>query len=136
MLMPRKLPPHVERNSVKGHTYLSFRIGKGPRIRLPKDPTSQAFRDAYAAAMASFGATPAPAVKKDAAGSLGALIESYMRSGAFTGLAEMSKPGYQSRLDTMREEHGHRSVVGSQESGSKRVYSSHWLTGRRLNLIR
>jgi hypothetical protein len=64
------------------------------------------------------------------------LIESYMRSGAFTGLAEMSKPGYLSRLDTMREEHGHRSVVGSQESGSKRVYSSHWLTGRRLNLIR
>jgi hypothetical protein len=26
--MPRKLPPHVERNYVKGHTYLSFRIGK------------------------------------------------------------------------------------------------------------
>jgi enterobacteria phage integrase len=37
--MPRKLPPNVERNHVKGHTYLSFRIGKGPRIRLPNDPT-------------------------------------------------------------------------------------------------
>ena len=24
--MPRKLPPHVERNHIKGHTYLSFRI--------------------------------------------------------------------------------------------------------------
>ncbi|MGX0998337.1 hypothetical protein [Bradyrhizobium diazoefficiens] len=26
--MPRKLPPNVERNVVKGHAYLSFRIGK------------------------------------------------------------------------------------------------------------
>src|SRR5450631_4633168 len=41
MSMPRKLPPHVERNHVKGHTYLSFRRGKGPRVRLPKDPTSE-----------------------------------------------------------------------------------------------
>jgi hypothetical protein len=28
-LMPKKLPPHVEKNLVKGHAYLSFRIGKG-----------------------------------------------------------------------------------------------------------
>jgi integrase len=110
MSMPRKLPPHVERNSVKGHTYLSFRIGKGPRIRLPKDPTSQTFRDAYAAAIATY--TTAPRVKQDTAGTLGALIESYLRSASFTGLADMSKPGYMSRLNTMREEHGHRSVAG------------------------
>ena len=110
--MPRKLPPNVERNSVKGHTYLSFRIGKGPRIRLPADPTSEAFRDAYAKAMANYGATPVAAIKKDAAGTLGALIESYLRSGAYSGLAEMSKAGYMSRLNTLREEHGHRSVAG------------------------
>jgi enterobacteria phage integrase len=110
MWMPRKLPPHVERNSVKGHTYLSFRIGKGPRLRLPSDPTSQAFRNAYAAALASYEIVPT--VKRDTADSFGALIESYLRSGAFTGLADMSKPGYMSRLTTMREEHGHRSVAG------------------------
>ena len=45
--MPRKLPPHVERNHVKGHTYLSFRRGKGARIRLPNDPTSEEFMAAY-----------------------------------------------------------------------------------------
>ena len=43
--MPRKLPPAVERNVVKGHAYLSFRIGKGPRTRPPDDPTSQELRD-------------------------------------------------------------------------------------------
>jgi hypothetical protein len=42
--MPRKLPPHCERNHVKGRTYLSFRIGKGQRIRLPDDPTSEEFK--------------------------------------------------------------------------------------------
>jgi hypothetical protein len=35
--MPRKLPPYVERNHGKGHTYLSFRRGKGHRVRLPND---------------------------------------------------------------------------------------------------
>jgi integrase len=120
--MPRKLPPHVERNSVKGHAYLSFRIGKGPRIRLPDDPTSEPFRDAYAKAMASYGAAPVTTVKKDAAGTLGALIESYLRGGAYTGLAEMSKPGYMSRLNAMREEHGHRSVVGLTKERIKKAF--------------
>jgi enterobacteria phage integrase len=61
-LVMRKLPPHVERNHVKGKTYLSFRIRKGaggPRIRLPDDPTSQEFREAYAAAMMGQTATKA-----------------------------------------------------------------------------
>jgi hypothetical protein len=51
MWMPRKFPLHVERNRVKGKNYYSFRKGKGPRIRLPDDPTSDEFREAYLAAM-------------------------------------------------------------------------------------
>ncbi|WP_244485770.1 hypothetical protein [Bradyrhizobium tropiciagri] len=52
----RRLPPHVEANTVKGKTYLSFRVRgqNGPRIRLSDDPTSEEFRLAYAAA------SPAP----------------------------------------------------------------------------
>jgi hypothetical protein len=46
MLMPRKLPLHVERNFVKRHAYLSFPTGKGPRVRLPDDPESDEFRAA------------------------------------------------------------------------------------------
>ncbi len=108
--MPRKLPPNVDRNQVKGHTYLSFRLGKGPRIRLPDDPTSQEFRDAYAAAMA--GETSKPTVKKDAPGTIGALIASYKASGAFAGLGNGSKAGYMSRLEAIRIDHGHRAVAG------------------------
>jgi integrase len=110
--MPRKLLPYVERNHVKGRTYLSFRIAKGPRIRLPSDPTSQEFREAYAAAIASYKTKLSPVVRKDSTDSLGALIASYVRGGGFAGLADMSKHGYLSRLNTIREEHGHRSVAG------------------------
>ncbi|QPF88615.1 tyrosine-type recombinase/integrase [Bradyrhizobium commune] len=109
--MPRKWPPHVDRNHVKGRTYLSFRIGKGPRVKLPDDPTSQEFRDAYAAAMAG-GAGPKPAVKKDAAGTIGALIAAYKSSGQYGGLSETSKSGYASRLEQIRVDHGHRAVAG------------------------
>jgi enterobacteria phage integrase len=113
-LVMRKLPPHVERNHVKGKTYLSFRIRKGaggPRIRLPDDPTSQEFREAYAAAMMGQTATK-PTIKKDAPGTIGALIASYKESGAFKALRDTSKAGYMSRLEQIRIEHGHRAVAG------------------------
>lgn len=109
--MPRKLLPNVERNHVKGHTYLSFRIGKGLRIRLPDDPSSEEFRAAYAAAMAGETAVK-PTVKKDATGTISALIASYKASGQFTGLSETSKTGYTSRLESIRVDHGHRAVAG------------------------
>jgi integrase len=110
-MMPRKLPPNVERNPVKGHTYLSFRIGKGPRIRLPDNPASEEFRRAYAAAMA--GETEMkPTIKKDAPGTIGALITSFRQTGQFKALSETSKVGYTSRLETIRVEHGHRAVAG------------------------
>jgi integrase len=110
--MPRKLPPHVERNHVKGHTYLSFRIGKGPRIRLPSDPSSAEFREAYAAAMAGDAAPARGVLKTDAPGTIGALVASYMRSVQFIGLRATSKKGYQTRLNQIRVDHGHRAVAG------------------------
>jgi enterobacteria phage integrase len=111
-LMPRKLPPNVERNQVKGHTYLSFRIGKGLRIRLPNDPTSPEFREAYAAAMAGEGADLRPTLRKDGPGTIGALLVSYMKSREFVGLRSTSKAGYMTRLETIRTDHGHRPVAG------------------------
>jgi integrase len=107
--MPRKLPPHVERNAVKNKVYLSFRIGKGPRIRLPDDPSSEEFREAYAAAMAG---EPRPIIRGDQHGTIGALIASYMRSAGFIRLRATSKKGYMTRLGAMRIAHGLRSVLG------------------------
>jgi enterobacteria phage integrase len=112
LIMPKSLPPHVDKNRVKGRTYLSFRIGKGPRIKLPDDPSSPEFRQAYAAAMAGEPVDTRPAIKKDAPGTLGALIASYMCSGQFITLRDTSKAGYMSRLEAIRVDHGHRTVAG------------------------
>jgi enterobacteria phage integrase len=109
--MPRKLPQHVERIPAKGRSrpYLYFRIKSkgGPYIRLPDDPTSEEFRQAYAAALGS----PLPAVPQDGPGTIAALIDSYLRSAAFLALGATSKAGYSSRLATMRRDHGHRHVA-------------------------
>jgi len=108
--MPYKLPPHVERNFINGKAYLYFRVRakNGPRIRLPDDPTSQEFRQAYAAAMA----TPLPVIVKDEPDSIAALIDSYLKSGQFAVLREITKAGYMSRLAIMRADHGRRQVAG------------------------
>jgi hypothetical protein len=91
--MPKKLPPHVEKNLVKGHAYLSFRIGKGPRIRLPDDPNSPEFRQAYAAAMAGETYDTSPTLKRDGPGTIGALIVSYKTTGIRLLAAVLFDPG-------------------------------------------
>jgi integrase len=111
--MPRRLPLHVERNHVKGKTYLSFRVGKGPRIRLPSDPTSEEFRAAYQAALLGQSATPVRDRFIHAPhGSIAALIASYMKSAEYISLRDTSKAGYLSRLESIRINHGHRAVAG------------------------
>src|SRR6516164_1833152 len=107
--MRRRLPPNVEKNVVKGHVYLSYRIGKGPRIKLPSDPTSDEFKKAYAAAVVGEAAIrPAPA--KDQPRSIGALVTSYLNSDSFASLGDGSKLGYRGRMDQIRRDHGHRAV--------------------------
>jgi hypothetical protein len=110
--MRRRLPPNVEKNVVKGHVYLSYRVGKGPRIRLPNDPTSDEFKKAYATAIAGETETTRPTLAKDAPRSIGALVTSYLNSDAFASLGDGSKSGYRSRMDQIRRDHGHRTVAG------------------------
>nr|WP_244422831.1 tyrosine-type recombinase/integrase [Bradyrhizobium sp. ORS 278] len=108
--MRRRLPPNVERNVVKGHVYYAYRIGKGPRVKLP-DPSSEEFGAAYQAAIQGAAQTR-PAPSQDAPQSLGALIASYYDSDEFRSLRASSKEGYRRRLELMRAAHGHRSVGG------------------------
>jgi enterobacteria phage integrase len=109
--MRTRLPPNVERNRVKNRNYFYFRVGKGARIRLPDDIHSEEFRAAYAAAMAG-GERKPRGPKQDAPGTIGWLVASYLRSAAWESLKETSKPGYMSRLNRIREDHGHRTVSG------------------------
>lgn len=112
--MPRKLPLYVERNYVKGKTYLSFRKDKGARIRLPDDPTSPEFLAAYQAAFAGTPLTEeSEKVTRAQPYSIAALITSYKQSAEYKRLREKtSRPQYDMRLELIREKHGHRSVKG------------------------
>jgi integrase len=110
--MPRKLPLFVERNHVKGRTYLYFRKDKGPRTRLPNDPTSEEFATAYRALLLGEPVPARPALVRSPHGTISWLIASYMKSADFINLRETSKAGYRSRLETIRNDHGHREVVG------------------------
>ena len=107
--MPKKLPPHVDKTKVKGHTYHYFRIGQGARIRLPDNSKSPEFWQAYAAARGDEIKKP---MVQDATGTIGALIVSYIKEGGFKALRATSKKGYATRLETIRVTHGHRSVAG------------------------
>jgi enterobacteria phage integrase len=110
--MPRKLPPHVERNHVKGKTYLSFRIGRGPRIRLPDDPRSEEFQEAYHAAVLGQISPERKRMLTPAPGTIAELIVSYMKSGAYRKLRPTTKKGYSSRIEALRTDHGHRAILG------------------------
>lgn len=109
--MPRKLPIHVERNYVKGKSYYSFRQGKGPRTRLPDDPTTTEFMDAYKAALIG-QPVELNKVMRAAAGTIAALISSYKQSSNYRELRATSKVNYDYRLEFIREQHGERSVEG------------------------
>jgi integrase len=110
--MPRKTPPFVDKNAVKGHVYYSFRRGKGPRIRLPGVPGTDEFNEAYAACLA--GEMSKPKARREAIkpGSIAALVASYLRSPEYADLRETTKVGYASRIEALRTKHGHRSVAG------------------------
>lgn len=87
--MPRKLPPHVttEKSRHKKVRFY-FRLNKGARIRLPDDPTSQLFKDAYLLALTSGRPLAAPT---ETAKSLRWLISRYKESGDWESLAQSTR---------------------------------------------
>lgn len=108
--MPRRLPLYCQYHRVGAHRYIYFRRGKGPRTPLPDDPTSEAFMQAYQAALLGSSAPAKP--KEDAPGTLGALIVSFKRSTKFKNLGDSSRTAYSGRLEAIRKTHGHRTVSG------------------------
>jgi enterobacteria phage integrase len=113
--MPRKRPPFVELwRDRHGKTRVYFRKGRGPRIPLPAGIGSPEFEEAYQRALAGVlvQAKDTPRPGAVGAGTVAALIMNYMRSAAYLNLRKTTKAGYASRIETLRVEHGHRSVSG------------------------
>jgi len=116
--MPRKLPPHVDRfRDRHGTLRLYFRRGKGARVTLPGSVGSADFDAAYAAALAGEAVQRRTRPEGIKDGTLAALITSYLRSSDFTNLRATTKAGYLTRLETIRQAHGHRTVKGMTREG-------------------
>lgn len=107
--MRRHKLPHVEqwRDRHGGRRYY-FRIGKGPRTPLPP-PGTDGFLAAYNAALGA-AAPPARRGPSDDYDTISGLVSSYMRSTKYRSLRLTSRAGYLSRLNAIREQHGHRTV--------------------------
>lgn len=111
--MPRKLPRYCERFTDRhGKSRIYFRRGKGPRIALPEDPTTEAFEEAYANALSGMVAERRQRPAADAAGTIGALVTSYLGSAEYRQLRPTTKTGYRSRLDILRRDHASRTLAG------------------------
>lgn len=127
MSMPRKFPLHVERNFINGKSYFYFRIDKGPRTRLPDDPTSEEFATAYRALLAGEFKPKTPVLERDKEGTIGALIGNYLQHEKYIERRATTKRGYRTRIAALRNEHGHRTVAGLTkeriESGILRKYT-------------
>ena len=109
--MPRKLPPFVERNHVKGHTYLSFRIARGRECGYPPIRPLKNFVMPMPRRWPVMGGSRRRYWK-----TIGALITSYLGSEAFRSLGGGGKSGYRSRMDQSKRDHGHRAVPVSRRS--------------------
>lgn len=96
---PKPKLPHVERTRVKGRVYFYVRV-KGRRLaRLPDDPASPEFFEAYAAALRRHADDPKPCPHAD--GSVAWLIQSYKSSGEYRGLAAKTQTSYARELDRL-----------------------------------
>lgn len=88
--MPRKLPKYVTKTRTRFNKVLFyFRQDKGPRTRLPDDPDSKEFEEAYAACLSG---NPLKAkIDKAPSKSVRWLIERYKESSAWSSLAPATR---------------------------------------------
>jgi enterobacteria phage integrase len=113
--MPRrKLQPFVEVwRDRHGKLRVYFRKDRGPRIALPVSIGSPEFEQAYRSALVG---GPLPdmdsADRRAAPGTIESLIRSYIASTEFKTLRVTTKSGYSFQMESLRREHGHRTVAG------------------------
>lgn len=102
--MPRSRYPHLERYKTR-HRKMKwfFRVGKGPRVRLPDDYGSKAFDRAYAEALERH---TREAEKVAAGNTLGWLISEYEQSPAWERLAKETRKQFRYQFKRMKETAG------------------------------
>lgn len=90
--MPRKLPLHVTRERTRfDKVKFYFRLNKGARIRLPDDPASPEFKEAYLLALTSGRSLITERIDETPTKSLRWLISRYKESGDWASLSQSTR---------------------------------------------
>lgn len=117
--------PFLEFKTAKGKQYIYFRRGN-QRKRLPDNPDSEEFSQAYWKARTGSG-TPPPKHTWNQ------LIDEYYASTKFTKLAKGSKENYTRHCEDIREKNGKLSVKNFKRSDAIAVQEAHQHTWSKAN---
>lgn len=113
-----------------------FTTRQRPHVPLPAEIGSDGFQEAYSAALAGTIAEK----KRDthAAGTIGALVASYLQSAEYRQLRDTTKKGYRFRIEAVRESHRHRTVSGMTAEGIRTKILAPYADrpGQRLALLK
>lgn len=105
--MPKKRPLYVETYLTRhGKRMWYFRVGKAKRVKLPGEYGSPGFQTAYKEALSAH-LSGAGKTKR----TLAWLIEEYLRSPAWLGMAQETKKQFRYQLERMREKAGEAPIV-------------------------
>lgn len=107
--MPRPRPPHLHREiSRHGKPVWYVRIGKGPRIRIKDEYGTEAFQDAYQAAIS--GEAPAPAGKATK-GTLAWLLDQYRQTTGWSSLSNATRRQRENIFKHVLKTAGHEQIA-------------------------
>jgi integrase len=114
MARRKQLPPFVELwRDRHGKLRAYFRKDRGTRIALPLTIGSPEFDVAYREALVGGPLVEAENIRRRGGpGTMETLIRSYIGSPEFRSLRATTKAGYRFQLESLRREHGHRTVSG------------------------
>lgn len=119
--MARKLPPYVLRErSRHGKRVFYFRIGRGPRVRLPP-PGSGSFDAAYRKALLAHGPAPTAVLHTD---SLEWLIERYRETKAYQDLSQATRRQRDNIFQAVKARSGgarYRAITEADIEGGKQA---------------
>jgi hypothetical protein len=92
---------------------------------MPEDASSDEFKVAYAEALGGAIVARKEGRDRPKEGTLGTLILSYQKSLDYHDLRDTTKTGYQSWLNILTKQHGHRSVSGLTVERIEDKFSRH-----------
>jgi integrase len=136
--VPRKLPPYTELfRDRHGKLRVYFRRNK-QRVPLPASIGSAEFEEAYSAALAGHVEARKEQRPQAQSGSIEALIVAYLKSAAYLDLRTTSQQTYRNLIETLRTEHGHRTLRGMTRQGIETKILAPYLDrpGQRLAILK